>query len=205
MGCVGDRCRRGVVNRRGALVRAMQSRRLLVLISALGAVAVMVMTVAARAWQSRKQEGDGYRYTNRLIQETSPYLLMHAHNPVDWYSWGPEAFAKAKQEKKPIFLSIGYSSCHWCHVMERESFDDEGIARLLNEHFVAIKVDREQRPDLDEIYMTAVQMMTGSGGWPMTTILTPAGQPFFGGTYFPRDHLAELLEKVSAAWADPAE
>src|SRR6478735_3736387 len=123
--------------------------------------------------------------TNRLIHETSPYLLQHAHNPVDWYAWGDEAFAKAKQEDKPILLSIGYSACHWCHVMEHESFENEEIARLMNENFVNIKVDREERPDLDQIYMNAVQMMTGHGGWPMTMFLTPNGVPFYGGTYFP--------------------
>src|SRR5574341_1116631 len=125
------------------------------------------------------------RHTNRLIQETSPYLLQHAHNPVDWYPWGDEAFAKAKAENKPILLSIGYSACHWCHVMEQESFENEKIAALMNELFVNIKVDREERPDLDEIYMNAVQMLTGRGGWPMTMFLTPEGKPFYGGTYFP--------------------
>ena len=125
------------------------------------------------------------KHTNRLIHETSPYLRQHAHNPVDWYPWGPEALEKARQEDKPIFLSIGYSACHWCHVMERESFEDEETARLMNELFVNIKVDREERPDLDAIYMDAVMAMTGSGGWPMSVFLTPEGQPFYGGTYFP--------------------
>src|SRR5438874_1012371 len=120
---------------------------------------------------------------NRLAGETSPYLLQHAHNPVDWYPWGPEALARARAEDKPILLSIGYSACHWCHVMERESFENEYIARLMNEHFVSIKVDREERPDLDAVYMDAVQAMTGHGGWPMTVFLTPDGVPFFGGTY----------------------
>ncbi len=123
--------------------------------------------------------------TNRLIKEKSPYLLQHAHNPVDWYPWGEEAFAKAKKENKPIFLSIGYSTCHWCHVMERESFEDPEIARIMNEYFVAIKVDREERPDLDSIYMNAVMSMTGSGGWPLSAFLTPDKKPFYGGTYFP--------------------
>jgi uncharacterized protein len=123
--------------------------------------------------------------TNRLARETSPYLLQHAHNPVDWYPWGEEAWAKARAEDRPVFLSIGYSACHWCHVMERESFEDEETARVLNEDFVSIKVDREERPDLDSIYMQAVQMMTGHGGWPMSTFLTPEGKPFFAGTYFP--------------------
>jgi uncharacterized protein YyaL (SSP411 family) len=122
---------------------------------------------------------------NRLANETSPYLLQHANNPVDWYPWGDEALQRAKDEDKPILLSIGYSACHWCHVMERESFEDEATALLMNEHFVSIKVDREERPDLDAVYMEAVQMLTGSGGWPMTVFLTPDGRPFYGGTYFP--------------------
>ena len=122
---------------------------------------------------------------NRLANETSPYLLQHAHNPVDWYPWGPEALERAKREDKPIFLSIGYAACHWCHVMERESFEDAATAEDLNRDFVAIKVDREERPDLDQVYMAAVQAMTGGGGWPMSVFLTPDGQPFYGGTYFP--------------------
>ena len=123
--------------------------------------------------------------SNRLAGETSPYLLQHAHNPVDWYPWGPEALARARDEDKPIFLSIGYAACHWCHVMERESFEDEATAEQLNRDFVAIKVDREERPDLDQVYMAAVQAMTGGGGWPMSVFLTPDGRPFYGGTYFP--------------------
>ena len=124
-------------------------------------------------------------FTNRLILESSPYLLQHAHNPVNWYAWGPEAFAEAARLGRPVLLSIGYSTCHWCHVMEEESFEDEEIAAYLNANYIAIKVDREERPDLDSIYMSAVQMLTGRGGWPMTTWLTPDGRPFFGGTYFP--------------------
>lgn len=126
-----------------------------------------------------------HKHTNRLAGETSPYLLQHAHNPVDWYAWGDEALSAAREQNKPILLSIGYSACHWCHVMERESFENEEIARLMNENFINIKVDREERPDLDQIYMNAVQMMTGHGGWPMTVFLTPEGVPFYGGTYFP--------------------
>ena len=126
-----------------------------------------------------------HKHTNHLISETSPYLLQHAHNPVDWYPWGEAALTKARSENKPILLSIGYSACHWCHVMEHESFENEAIAALMNENFVNIKVDREERPDLDQIYMNAVQMMTGQGGWPMTMFLTPDGVPFYGGTYFP--------------------
>ncbi|HEY1389756.1 MAG TPA: thioredoxin domain-containing protein, partial [Ktedonobacterales bacterium] len=127
----------------------------------------------------------GHAHTNRLIHETSPYLIQHAHNPVDWNPWGDEALARAKDEDKPILLSIGYSACHWCHVMEQESFENEDTAKLMNGLFVSIKVDREERPDLDEIYMDAVQALTGSGGWPMTVFLTPDGAPFYAGTYFP--------------------
>jgi len=126
-----------------------------------------------------------HEHTNRLIHETSPYLLQHAHNPVDWYPWGEEAFQKARSENKLILLSVGYSACHWCHVMERESFENKDIAAIMNQHFVSIKVDREERPDVDGIYMQAVQALTGQGGWPMTVFLTPNGRPFYGGTYFP--------------------
>ncbi len=126
-----------------------------------------------------------HKHTNRLIHETSPYLQQHAHNPVDWYAWGDEALQKAKAEDKPILLSIGYAACHWCHVMHEESFEDEATAQLMNEHFVNIKVDREERPDLDAIYMQAVQALSGHGGWPMTMFLTPDGKPFYGGTYYP--------------------
>jgi uncharacterized protein YyaL (SSP411 family) len=146
------------------------------------------------------------QHTNRLIGEKSPYLLQHAHNPVDWHAWGPEAFEKARTEEKPIFLSVGYSTCHWCHVMERESFEDEAMARLLNEHFVPVKVDREERPDVDRVYMTFVQATTGSGGWPMSVWLTPELQPFAGGTYFPpedrygRPGFATVLSRLADIW-----
>ncbi len=145
---------------------------------------------------------------NRLAHEKSPYLLQHAHNPVDWYPWGDEALRRARSEDKPIFLSIGYSTCHWCHVMERESFENEEIARLMNERFVCIKVDREERPDLDEIYMAAVQAMTGQGGWPLSAWLTPDLEPFYGGTYFPPDDrfgrpgFPRVLEALSEAWTE---
>ena len=146
------------------------------------------------------------RKPNRLIHETSPYLLQHAYNPVDWYPWGEEAFAKARKENKPIFLSIGYSTCHWCHVMEHESFENEDVAAVMNKYFVCIKVDREERPDIDRIYMTAVQATTGSGGWPMSVWLTPDLKPFFCGTYFPPDArygrpgFKELLERIHDVW-----
>jgi uncharacterized protein YyaL (SSP411 family) len=126
-----------------------------------------------------------HAYTNRLINETSPYLLQHAHNPVDWFPWGEEALEAARREQKPVLLSIGYSACHWCHVMEHESFENEAIAKVMNDNFVNIKVDREERPDLDQIYMNAVQLMTHHGGWPMTVFLTPDAVPFYAGTYFP--------------------
>src|SRR5579875_1108617 len=135
--------------------------------------------------KTTQMQQEKHKHTNRLIHETSPYLLQHAHNPVDWYPWGEEAFKKAQAEDKPILLSVGYSACHWCHVMERESFEDEQIAQLMNEHFVCIKVDREERPDIDGLYMQAVQALTQQGGWPMTVFLTPDGRPFYAGTYFP--------------------
>jgi len=140
------------------------------------------------------------RRMNRLIREKSPYLLQHAYNPVDWYPWGAEAFFRARSEDKPVFLSIGYSSCHWCHVMERESFENEQIAAILNEHFVPVKVDREERPDVDEIYVSAVQLVTGSAGWPLSVFLTPDGEPFYGGTYFPPAVFADLLRQVAYLW-----
>jgi uncharacterized protein YyaL (SSP411 family) len=145
-------------------------------------------------------------HTNRLANEKSPYLLQHAHNPVDWYAWGEEAFGRARRQDKPIFLSIGYSTCHWCHVMERESFEDERIAGLLNRDFVPIKVDREERPDVDRIYMTFVQATTGGGGWPMSVWLTPDLEPFFGGTYFPPESrwghpgFGSVLSQIASAW-----
>ena len=145
---------------------------------------------------------------NRLAQETSPYLQQHAGNPVDWYPWGEEALARARDEDRPILLSIGYSACHWCHVMEHESFEDPLTARVTNERFVSIKVDREERPDLDSIYMDAVVALTGRGGWPMTVFLTPSCEPFFGGTYFPPEprhglpSFKQVLLSVAEAWEE---
>ncbi len=145
---------------------------------------------------------------NRLAAETSPYLLQHADNPVDWYPWGDDALTRAREEDKPILLSIGYAACHWCHVMEHESFEDDGTAALMNEHFVCVKVDREERPDVDSIYMDAVVSLTGHGGWPMTVFLTPGGEPFFGGTYFPPEprhglpSFRQLLGAVADAWSE---
>src|SRR3954466_3398585 len=145
---------------------------------------------------------------NRLSGETSPYLLQHKDNPVDWYPWGEEALARAREEDRPILLSIGYSACHWCHVMEHESFEDAETARLMNERFVNVKVDREERPDLDAVYMEAVVALTGGGGWPMTVFLTPDAEPFLGGTYFPPEprhglpSFRQVLTAVSDVYRD---
>ena len=157
---------------------------------------------------STNAPGVPHRHTNRLAREKSPYLLQHAHNPVDWYAWGEAAFAQARAENKPIFLSIGYSTCHWCHVMERESFEDEKVGAFLKEHFISIKVDREERPDVDKIYMTFVQSTTGSGGWPLNVFLTPDRKPFFGGTYFPPDDrygrgsFLSVLQQIVNVWRE---
>src|SRR5881227_1522364 len=144
---------------------------------------------------------------NRLANETSPYLLQHARNPVDWYPWGPEALERARAERRPIFLSIGYSACHWCHVMEHESFENPAIAAILNEHFVSVKVDREERPDLDQIYMSVVQLLNnGHGGWPMSVFLTPDLKPFLADTYFPPEDrhgkrgFRTVLQMIAEAW-----
>jgi uncharacterized protein YyaL (SSP411 family) len=150
---------------------------------------------------SRRVQRDGAGYSNRLIRANSPYLLLHAHNPVDWYPWGDEAFKKARKENKPIFLSIGYFTCHWCHVMEKESYSDPSVAAILNKSFISIKVDREERPDIDRLYIAYVEATTGSAGWPLNVLLTPDRKPFFGGTYFTPDQLKSLLEQVADAWS----
>ena len=153
-----------------------------------------------RARTEHLQANGSPKFTNRLILEDSPYLIQHAHNPVDWYPWGPEAFAAAKRENKPIFLSIGYSTCHWCHVMERESFENPAIAAILNQYFIPVKVDRERRPDVDKTYMDAVRLIAGNGGWPMSSFLTTEGKPFYGGTYFPPEMFETLLVRVAQIW-----
>ena len=153
-----------------------------------------------------EQKPSDHVFTNRLADEKSPYLLQHAHNPVDWYPWGEEAFSKARRENKPIFLSVGYSTCHWCHVMAHESFENEEVAAIMNREFVNIKVDREERPDVDRVYMTFVQATTGSGGWPMSVWLTPDLKPFVGGTYFPPEEryghpaFKKVLDRIARAW-----
>ena len=161
--------------------------------------------------QIRNTAGNGARPPNRLIHELSPYLLQHAGNPVDWFPWGEEAFARAAAEDRPVFLSIGYATCHWCHVMEQESFEDPAVARVLNEHFIAIKVDREERPDIDALYMTASQLLSGGGGWPLNVILTPDRRPFYAMTYIPREPrfgapgIIQLLERIAAMWKEERE
>ncbi len=160
---------------------------------------------------SDARSGAETRPENRLIDEKSPYLLQHAHNPVDWFPWGDEAFAEARRRSAPLFVSIGYSTCHWCHVMERESFEDDGVAQILNRDFVPVKVDREERPDIDQAYMAVCEMLTGHGGWPLTVVLTPDGKPFFAGTYFPRESrfgrpgLLDLLPRLAQAWREKRE
>jgi uncharacterized protein YyaL (SSP411 family) len=164
--------------------------------------AYLAKGVAYRARTEHFNPDGTPRYTNRLILEDSPYLLQHAHNPVDWYAWSEAAFARAKRENKPIFLSIGYSTCHWCHVMERESFEDSAIAAFLNEHFIPIKVDRESHPDVDQVYMSAVMLLTGHGGWPMSSFLTPEGKPFYGGTYYTPEQFTSLLQQIARLWQE---
>jgi len=152
-----------------------------------------------------RDESGNPLFINRLIREDSPYLLQHAHNPVDWFSWGKEAFAEARERDRPVFLSIGYSTCHWCHVMEAESFDNVEIARLLNESFISVKLDREQFPDIDDYYMTGVQIISGQGGWPMSNFLTPDGRPFYAATYFPPAQFASLLRRIAELWQEKRE
>ena len=185
--------------------KAREKALSIIAVMALIIIAAIVANTVRREKRMSTATGT-YKHTNRLINESSPYLLQHAHNPVQWYPWGAEAFERAKKEDKPIFLSIGYSTCHWCHVMESESFEDERIAKIMNEHFVSIKVDREHRPDVDQIYMNAVQLMTGSGGWPLSVFLTPDGKPFYGGPYFPpkdmpgRPSFERVLLSIAEAW-----
>jgi uncharacterized protein YyaL (SSP411 family) len=166
---------------------------------------VLLLGVVCAAQDPPTDEKKMPKFTNRLAKEKSPYLLQHAHNPVDWFPWGQEAFDKAKKEDKPIFLSIGYSTCHWCHVMEHESFENEEVAKVLNGGFVAIKVDREERPDVDQIYMAAVQALGERGGWPLSAWLTPDLKPFYGATYFPRDHFVGQLKKILEVWKEKRE
>ncbi len=173
----------------------------------IGVIGLIIFLAGERTMSQESKSKTGEKHHNRLIFEKSPYLLQHADNPVDWYPWGTEAFEKARKENKPIFLSIGYSTCHWCHVMEHESFEDPEVARLMNEVFVSIKVEREERPDIDNVYMMVSQMMTGSGGWPLTIIMTPDKKPFFAATYIPKENrfgrmgMLELIPRIKEIWA----
>ena len=175
-----------------------------IVIHPLVALLALATTCSNPAKEDAKNMSE-HSHTNALIHETSPYLLQHAHNPVEWMPWGDEALNKARTENKPLLISIGYSACHWCHVMEHESFEDTAVARLMNEHFICIKVDREERPDVDQVYMDAVQLMTGGGGWPLNCFALPDGRPFFGGTYFPKDQWMQVLDRVNAAFTDTPE
>ena len=178
----------------------MNLMRLLVYIS----IASLLISPSCNQSTSEAMQENGHK-KNRLANESSPYLLQHQYNPVDWYPWGDEAFEKAKKENKLVLISVGYSACHWCHVMERESFEDDSVASVMNAHFVSIKVDREERPDVDQVYMNAVQLMTQSGGWPLNCFVTPDGKPFLGGTYYPKDEWLNTLEKVNELWQnDPS-
>jgi uncharacterized protein YyaL (SSP411 family) len=206
MGCVSKKSVRGILRVRLWLALAVgglfTGAILLLILVATGLRGGSPEQIEAGAPPRLEQQrrGQSHRYTNHLAHETSPYLLQHAHNPVNWYPWGEEAFAKARKEDKPVFLSIGYSTCYWCHVMERESFENEEVTAILNEHFIAIKVDREERPDVDEQYMLATQLVTGRGGWPNSVWLTPDGRPWMAGTYFPRKTFKPLLRQLVELW-----
>jgi uncharacterized protein len=169
-------------------------------LNSISAVSTLFICITCFSCSSQSENNGNKMEGNHLINETSPYLLQHAHNPVDWYPWGEEALAKAKEEDKMILVSIGYSACHWCHVMEHESFEDDSVAAIMNENFVCIKVDREERPDIDQVYMSAVQLMSGRGGWPLNCVALPDGRPIFGGTYFPKDQWIETLLKISQVY-----
>jgi uncharacterized protein YyaL (SSP411 family) len=158
---------------------------------------LIILAFSSCQSQTPKKMEETHKYTNDLIKETSPYLLQHAHNPVNWHAWNEKTLALAKKENKLILVSVGYAACHWCHVMEHESFEDEAVAKLMNANFICIKVDREERPDIDQVYMAAVQLLTGSGGWPLNAIALPDGRPFYGGTYFPKEQWIQALEKVA--------
>ena len=155
--------------------------------------------------QTKKNMPEDHQYTNELINETSPYLLQHAHNPVNWYAWNKETLDLAKKENKLLLISIGYSACHWCHVMEHESFEDSTVAAIMNEHFINVKVDREERPDVDQIYMNAVQLLTGRGGWPLNCVALPDGRPIWGGTYFPKDNWVNALKQLAELYKNEPE
>ena len=158
---------------------------------------IIISFVSCKSQNKKDMPEETHQYTNDLIHETSPYLLQHAHNPVNWHAWNPKTLALAKKENKLILISIGYAACHWCHVMEHESFEDEEVAKIMNENYICIKIDREERPDIDQIYMDAVQLITGRGGWPLNCIALPDGRPIWGGTYFPKQNWMNALEQIA--------
>jgi len=165
-----------------------------------------IILIAQSCNKTKDQTMDSdFQYTNELINETSPYLLQHAHNPVNWYAWNDETLELAKKEDKLLLISVGYSACHWCHVMEHESFEDSTVAALMNENFINVKVDREERPDVDQIYMNAVQLLTGSGGWPLNSVALPDGRPIWGGTYFPKDKWVNALTQLADLYKNEPE
>lgn len=166
---------------------------------------LLIFILLTLSCTSKNKKMDKHKHTNKLINESSPYLLQHAHNPIDWYPWGKEALDKAKAENKLILISIGYAACHWCHVMERESFEDSTVANIMNQNFINIKIDREERPDIDQIYMNAVQLMTGRGGWPLNCIALPDGRPIWGGTYFPKENWMDALDKIMEVYKENPE
>ena len=166
---------------------------------------VLLATLLFFSCKEEKKQVEEFRYTNALIDETSPYLLQHAHNPVDWRPWSEEALKEAEKEDKLVLVSIGYSSCHWCHVMEEETFEDEAIAEIMNQNFVNIKVDREERPDVDQVYMTALQLIKGSGGWPLNVITLPHGKPLYGGTYHTNSQWKNVITEISQLYKEDPE
>lgn len=164
---------------------------------------ILITGCAQNQDNSGKKKSDALQPSellNQLADSKSPYLRQHADNPVDWYEWGPEALNKAKKENKPLIISIGYAACHWCHVMEHESFMDSAVAKIMNENFVSIKIDREERPDIDQIYMNAAQLLTGRGGWPLNAFALPDGKPFYAGTYYPKDQWKQVLNQMDEAY-----
>ncbi|MDQ2862890.1 MAG: thioredoxin domain-containing protein, partial [Bacteroidota bacterium] len=160
-------------------------------------IVVLCIALSSCSQEESTPQKEKFMFTNNLIHESSPYLLQHAHNPVDWYPWGKEALDKAKKENKMLLISVGYAACHWCHVMEHESYEDTAVANIMNAHFVCIKVDREERPDVDQVYMNAAYLISGSGGWPLNAFAMPDGKPFYAGTYFPKERWIQALNYFS--------
>ena len=168
-------------------------------------IKLLILSIALSSCKGQNTKPMEHQFTNDLINETSPYLLQHAHNPVNWKAWNSKTLAEAKESKKLVLISVGYAACHWCHVMEHESFEDSLVAQVMNDNFINIKVDREERPDIDQVYMTAVQLMTGRGGWPMNVIALPDGRPIWGGTYFKKEQWISALDQISKLYKENPE